>query len=459
MGRQQTQQHHYGKGSVRMRGPHQYEARIMVNGKAYTRTADTEEKAAAYLVAISAAAAKGTLEGEVAARSITLEQALRERLQLKADLRSASSQHALTASLIRHFPGLTGKALYDVDERDIRAFIRARSATVCGSTVNHDLSIISDSFKQARLHLECAGLINPVAPGFRLKEAPARVRRLAPEEERALLAAAARYEVSSGVPVASIITFACETAMRRGEIAAMQWEHVDLAQGTVHLPTTKNGSARTVPLWPHVRALMRALGPKDRGPVWPKLHAITSAWLRTRAHAVESARAAGQQWLAQSLAEFRFHDLRHEGTSRLIERTGWSDARIMAVTGHKTNSMLKRYSHVRIGELAREMVIIAGGNTPPSPLVTINASGETVELPHNLELRARWRAVSHSRDLLAALVAVKPLTAIAEEFGISDVAVHKACARLGIEKKRVGYWLAKTQRRDDNERPRLRVVG
>ena len=39
-----------------------------------------------------------------------------------------------------------------------------------------------------------------------------------------------------------------ETAMRHGELLRLRWEYVDLNRRTAHLPDTKNGEARTVPL-------------------------------------------------------------------------------------------------------------------------------------------------------------------------------------------------------------------
>ena len=44
-----------------------------------------------------------------------------------------------------------------------------------------------------------------------------------------------------------IISLALETGMRRGEIAAMQ-DHIDWTNETLHIPDTKNGYARTIPL-------------------------------------------------------------------------------------------------------------------------------------------------------------------------------------------------------------------
>jgi integrase len=46
----------------------------------------------------------------------------------------------------------------------------------------------------------------------------------------------------------------------------------------------------------------------------------------------------------------RFHDLRHEATSRPFE-LGLNPMEIAAITGHKTLVMLKRYTHLRAVEL------------------------------------------------------------------------------------------------------------
>ena len=44
------------------------------------------------------------------------------------------------------------------------------------------------------------------------------------------------------------------------------------------------------------------------------------------------------------IEDLRWHDLRHEGTSRLFER-GLSTAEVMSITGHSTQEMVDRYSH------------------------------------------------------------------------------------------------------------------
>ncbi|WP_300183149.1 tyrosine-type recombinase/integrase [Bradyrhizobium sp.] len=44
--------------------------------------------------------------------------------------------------------------------------------------------------------------------------------------------------------------------------------------------------------------------------------------------------------------DLHFHDLRHEGTSRLLE-AGFSIEQVALVTGHKDWKMLRRYTHIK----------------------------------------------------------------------------------------------------------------
>ena len=50
----------------------------------------------------------------------------------------------------------------------------------------------------------------------------------------------------------------------------------------------------------------------------------------------------------------RFHDLRHEATSRLFER-GLDSMEVMTITGHSSADMLKRYTHFRAADLAAKL--------------------------------------------------------------------------------------------------------
>jgi integrase len=53
------------------------------------------------------------------------------------------------------------------------------------------------------------------------------------------------------------------------------------------------------------------------------------------------------------IEDLRFHDQRHEATSRLFEK-GLNVMEVASVTGHKTLQMLKRYTHLRPEDIARK---------------------------------------------------------------------------------------------------------
>ncbi|EBU1141618.1 tyrosine-type recombinase/integrase, partial [Salmonella enterica] len=102
------------------------------------------------------------------------------------------------------------------------------------------------------------------------------------------------------------ISLALTTAMRQGEILSLRWEHIDLQHGVAHLPVTKNGSVRDVPLSRRARQLLQQLSVRLSGPVFHyKSSGFKSAW-----------RAALQHLKIENL---HFHDLRHEAISRLFE--------------------------------------------------------------------------------------------------------------------------------------------
>jgi integrase len=433
---------------IQQRGPAQFRAYVMLNGERHHQTFATQDSAEAWRATLVEAHGKrhNRVHRAVEARKLTLAQAMSRRLLLKPANNEAGrdDQRRATERIVSSFPLLAHRPLFEIDEIDIDDFISARlDDGVTNSTVNRDLAAISVTFNLARAKMGCVGLRNPVGPGTRLPENKGRVRRLSQAEEEALMREATLDEAVNSVPIRTIIALAVETAMRQGEICAMRWEHTDIAGGIIHLPDTKNGTPRNVPLWPCVRALLRDIGTKESGPVWPRRETIRTAWLRVRRSAVRRAQGAGNVSLAASLAGLRFHDLRHEGTSRLIEKTGWSDAQIMAVTGHKTSAMLARYSHLRANKLAAAMVALEGGETGLK-LVAAHHDADGEVLPETTRKRQIWKAISADKAVLAALVAAKPIRDIAADFGVSDVAVHKACVRLDIQKMRPGHWLKKS---------------
>lgn len=130
--------------------------------------------------------------------------------------------------------------------------------------------------------------------------------------------------------------------MRRGEILAMRWEWVDFAARCVHLPDSKNGSARDVPLSRKAALLLKRLPEDGRtGPVFPT---TVSAFKQVFADAMQRT----------GIEDLRFHDLRHDATTRIADRLS-NVLELSAVTGHKSLTMLKRYYNPKASRLAQKL--------------------------------------------------------------------------------------------------------
>ena len=54
------------------------------------------------------------------------------------------------------------------------------------------------------------------------------------------------------------------------------------------------------------------------------------------------------------IENLRFHDLRHEATTRLFEK-GLNIMEVASITGHKDLRMLRRYTHLKAEDLARKL--------------------------------------------------------------------------------------------------------
>lgn len=252
-----------------------------------------------------------------------------------------------------------------------------RLRAVAPGTVAREMGVLGGALTWARKERLIPLPQNPVAAIAAPVAADARDRRLKKDEESRLLAAMDDHPAPSGGAQRSgnyrvgtrqtnlrpIFLLALETAMRQGELLSLAWEHIDLDAQTAHLPTTKNGDQRTVPLSRRAVAILREL--EAEGVVDPpsgkvfriSVDALKKAWVRT----IERARRSYVQECKDAsrkpdsrLTNLRFHDLRHEATSRLAEKLP-NLVELAAVTGHKDLRMLKRYYHPKASDLAKKL--------------------------------------------------------------------------------------------------------
>lgn len=206
------------------------------------------------------------------------------------------------------------------------------------ATVRLEMSLLSNFFDIARIEWGLSD-DNPVKLVRKPKPPPGRDRRLTPREDRQLLRYAHSY---SNRELYSIIVLALETAMRQGEILGLTWEHINLKSRVAHLPATKNGSKRDVPLSIRARDALVRLGTKSSGKVFGYTkEGIKSTWRF--------------MVIKLGIVDLHFHDMRHEACSRLFELSTLDVMEVAAISGHKSLAMLKRYTHLKAQRLVRKL--------------------------------------------------------------------------------------------------------
>jgi integrase len=221
--------------------------------------------------------------------------------------------------------------------RDLGAFSLAKLSTqklaeyrdlrlqvVSATTVSHELSLLRRLLNIASTEWGIT-LPNgiPRIPNPQLPHG--RTRRLSPGEEGRLLSSC-----KDDPKLQSLIELALETAMRRGELVNIQSSDINWKKSTLTIPKTKSGVPRVVPLSPRALSILESQNVE-------KERVIDLTATRASQKFAAACKKAG-------IVDFRLHDLRHEAISRLVE-LGLGTLEVAAISGHKTVSMLARYSH------------------------------------------------------------------------------------------------------------------
>nr|WP_287411914.1 site-specific integrase [Pseudodesulfovibrio sp.] len=319
--------------SIRKRGPYQWEVRVRKKGystqsKTFSKKADADEWARE----IESEMTRSVFMSRKEAESTTLDDAL-ERFKEEFLPKYAQPKQMKSRINVLQKHDICKMTLAGIRGKDVASYIKYRESKGRSSqTILHEVNLISRIFEISRKDWGMESLSNPAKRVNKPKQAKGRTRRLNKGEEKKL------FDKLPEV-LKPIVSFALETAMRRGEIAMMRWEHVDLKKRYVHLPKTKNGEARSVPLSPAALKVLKNIPRRIAGDVFT-LHPDTIS-KRFRAAADDA-----------GMENLRFHDLRHEATSRFFENTDLDFMEVKGITGHKSLQMLSRYSHLRAHKLA-----------------------------------------------------------------------------------------------------------
>jgi integrase len=215
-----------------------------------------------------------------------------------------------------------------------------RLQIVSNGAVIRELSYFSSIINHARREWGIT-MVNPI-PLVKKPQSPQGRNRILTEDELNRLWDALKPKIkSSNHWILPLTKFALESAMRRGEILGLQWNHIDLIKRTAFIPITKNGESRLVPLSTTAIEILRELPRNLNGQVFPVNGTTLSA-------AIEKARTKS------GIEDFHFHDLRHMAITKLAEKLP-NLIELSAVSGHKSLSMLKRYYHPNAEHLAEKL--------------------------------------------------------------------------------------------------------
>ncbi len=241
---------------------------------------------------------------------------------------------------LRLIPFFGDRLLADISADDVEAYRTQRvlrnGKAPALSTVNGDHAILKQLLYEAKKRKLLVS--NPASEVSLPDPNNERDRVLTAEEWSRLYDEAASH-------LKPILQVAYHLGLRYGEIVRLTWDRVDSRQGIIRLTgrDTKNKKPRKVPLTPELTEVFRDLY---------KVHYVGQdrVFLRN-GQSIRSVRTAFQKARQRAgITDLRFHDLRHCAATNM-RRAGVDVMTAMAIIGHKSEKMFKRYNTIDEADL------------------------------------------------------------------------------------------------------------
>ncbi|KGQ17868.1 Site-specific recombinase, phage integrase family [Lysobacter dokdonensis DS-58] len=143
------------------------------------------------------------------------------------------------------------------------------------------------------------------------------------------------------IDMPTLCRFALATGMRLGEICALRVEDIDLKRKTALIrdrkdPRNKIGNNQTVPLLSAAVDIVKPL----------LLDREIGLLFGVKADSASTAFTRACKAVTPPIADLHMHDLRHRATAQFF-RMGLDIPRVALLTGHKTWTMLRRYTSIK----------------------------------------------------------------------------------------------------------------
>lgn len=225
-------------------------------------------------------------------------------------------------------PALGDVKAADFGQAHILRYISARrKAGAADATINRELAVVRRGFTLAELRA-------PHIP--KLEEDNAREGFIEHEQYRLILE-------KLPIHLKALFVVGYHVGVRIGELRKIRWNQVDLSAGEIRLSgaQTKNKKPRTLPVYGDMWACLD-MQKASRDQLWPDCPLVFHYLGRPIGSHIKGWSKACS---AAGLPDLLFHDLRRSAV-RNMERAGIPRNVAMAITGHRTESVYRRYDIV-----------------------------------------------------------------------------------------------------------------
>lgn len=313
-----------------------YRIELMINGKRLSATKDTAKECTEWAIAKIAESKTQSKEKTTMSFAELLSLYHQKVGKYKP---SVKTEYIYYKTFLRDFNTLAQMQIHHITAKELTDWRNARLKTVSAGSVRREISYLSSVMSYAVREL----FLISENPFINLQKPPMpkpRNRRISDDEIDQILKAG-NYEkwhtpTQTQQYVAWAFLFAIHTAMRRGEILGITKDNIK--DGYIHLPKTKNGDSRNVPLSKFAKQMLGWVN-NDSDKLIPfDENAFKKSWLRVQKKA--------------GLDNVTFHDTRHEAISRFVANYQMPVEKLAKITGHKDiKTLINVYYNPTIDDL------------------------------------------------------------------------------------------------------------
>ena len=251
-------------------------------------------------------------------------------------------------------PFFENMLLADIHPKHVSRYKQQRKTKKASrDTINKELGLMKAAFNVAIREWEWVDS-NPVSRVRMERAGEGRVRFLTQQEFSKLYKNCEDW-------VKPFVIIARYTGLRMGNVLALSWGQIDLFRKIITVDKTKNGDPIGIPvcetLFKTLKSLNKVRDIKSKN-VFPTKLSYNALQRRVQ-------RAFKTACNASGIEKFRWHDLRHDFASMLIQR-GVDIYTVQILLGHKDGRMTRRYAHLSPENLRSAVKVLdetaEGGN-------------------------------------------------------------------------------------------------